>query len=137
MKNHSLIIDIRHQLPWHRRYMSNTTTALLWASWLLLWRPMMILLGIIGVQNHHIVHHLLMLFLTALEKGVIMLVVCALLLLLWNNFVPFKPFKRVAAKNTQDYAQHFALDTQHLQHCRQQKITVVHYDETGKITEID
>lgn len=137
MKNQSLIIDIRHQLPWHKRYMSNTGTALLWASWLLLWRPIMILMGVIGVQNHHIVHHLLMLFLTALEKGVIMLMVCALLLLLWNNFVPFKPNKRITVKNTQDYAQYFALNTQHLQQCRQQKITVVHYDETGKITEID
>ncbi|MGO3384714.1 MAG: poly-beta-1,6-N-acetyl-D-glucosamine biosynthesis protein PgaD, partial [Acinetobacter guillouiae] len=31
MKTNSLIIDVRKQLPWHRRYFSTTMTAMLWA----------------------------------------------------------------------------------------------------------
>ena len=39
MKSNNLIIDLRRQLPWHKRYVSTTTTAMMWAGWLLLWRP--------------------------------------------------------------------------------------------------
>ncbi len=31
MKVNSLIIDLRRQLPWHKRYFSTTTTAMMWA----------------------------------------------------------------------------------------------------------
>ena len=33
MKTESLIIDVRGQLPWHRRYFTTTMTAMLWAGW--------------------------------------------------------------------------------------------------------
>ncbi|MDU5864724.1 MAG: poly-beta-1,6-N-acetyl-D-glucosamine biosynthesis protein PgaD, partial [Acinetobacter sp.] len=39
MKTNSLIIDLRRQLPWHKRYVSTTSTAMMWGGWLLLWRP--------------------------------------------------------------------------------------------------
>ena len=39
MKAESLIIDLRKQLPWHRRYFSTTMTAMLWAFWVDGWRP--------------------------------------------------------------------------------------------------
>lgn len=136
MKTNALIIDLRRQLPWHRRYMSTTTTAVLWGVWLLLWRPMMMILGIIGVENHHWLHHITLLFLTALEKGMIMITLCALVLLLWNNLVPTKLSKRSPAKTDQDYARYFALDQQAIANTRTQKISTVYHDEHGKIISI-
>lgn len=137
MNNSPLIIDIRQQLPWHKRYLTVTMTALLWAVWLLLWRPIMLVLGFIGVQNHHLGHHLMMLFLTAVEKGIILLIVCALGLLLWNHFVPFKSFRHAVPKTDDDYARYFDLNVDQLQHNRQQKISTVHHDDMGKIIHID
>ncbi|KAA8735351.1 poly-beta-1,6-N-acetyl-D-glucosamine biosynthesis protein PgaD [Acinetobacter qingfengensis] len=137
MKQHALIIDVRDQLPWHRRYLSTTTTALLWVAWLLLWRPIMILLGFTDTHHHNVAYHLLLMFMTALEKGVMLLMICAVLLLLWNNFVPYKPKKKLQANTDMDYANHFGLVIQDLQQSRSQKISTVHHDEHGKIIKID
>src|SRR6185369_793902 len=37
----SLIIDLRHRLCWHRRLLSDASTALLWSGWLWLWLPLL------------------------------------------------------------------------------------------------
>lgn len=51
MKNNSLIIDLRSQLPAHTRYASGTSTAVMRAVWLLLWRPFIILAGLMSLQT--------------------------------------------------------------------------------------
>ena len=51
MKANSLIIDVRRQLPWHKRYFSTTTTAMMWAGWLLLWRPFILVWVLIELQK--------------------------------------------------------------------------------------
>ena len=58
MKNNSLIIDVRRLLPWHKRYASNTSTAMMWAVWLLLWRPLLIVTGVVSLQKQHVIHKL-------------------------------------------------------------------------------
>ena len=69
MTKSSLIIDLRRQLPWHKRYVSHTTTAMLWAGWIFLWRPLMIVVGFIGVQNPYLFNHFIEVFTKALENG--------------------------------------------------------------------
>ena len=131
------IIDHRNELPWHQRYASTTSTALLWGIWILLWRPVMIILGFIGVKNPHIVEHILGLFLSAIEKGILFLLLAALILLLWNNFVPYKSFKRGEAKTIHDYANYFGFDAAQLKRAREQQIVTIHHDDAGHIVEIE
>lgn len=137
MKSNPLIIDLRHYLPWHKRYASNTSTAMLWVVWLLLWRPLLIVLGIVSLQKQHVVHQLFSAFGMGIEHGISALLACAVALLLWSNFVPAKTIKHSAAKSLSDYGQHFELPVQDIEQVRQQKISVVHYDDHGKMIRIE
>ena len=115
MKTNSLIIDLRRQLPWHKRYASTTSTAMMWAVWLLLWRP----LGI--------------------EHGITALIACAICLLLWSHVLPEHRVggNALKAKQTDDYARYFDLPEHEIEQGRSQKITVVHHDELGKIVRVE
>ena len=136
MKTESLIIDVRGQLPWHRRYFTTTLTAMLWACWLFLWRPLVLLMGYISVQKPHLVHYFFSTFAQVLENGFFALIACAVSLWLWSNFVPAKTKKEVETQSTAKYADYFNLDTDALIQARQQKITTVHHDATGRMTKI-
>ena len=46
MKTNSLIIDLRRQLPWHKRYASTTSTAMMWAAWVVVVASIRVYLGI-------------------------------------------------------------------------------------------
>ncbi|WP_180174818.1 poly-beta-1,6-N-acetyl-D-glucosamine biosynthesis protein PgaD [Acinetobacter sp. YH01022] len=137
MKNNPLIIDLHHCLPWHKRYASHTSTAMMWAVWLLLWRPLLIVLGIVSLQKQHVLHQLFSAFGLGIEHGVSALLACAVGLLLWANFVPAKTVKTSSAKNIADYGQHFGLAVEEIEQGRQQKVSVVHHDEHGKIIHIE
>ena len=137
MKNETLIIDARKQLPWHRRYFTNTLTAMLWACWLLLWRPVVILVGYLSLEKPQLLHFFWEAFAKALESGFFALLVCAVLLWLWSNFVPSKTVVDAEAKSIVEYGGYFKLNVDALQQVRQQKIVTVHHDAEGRITYID
>jgi poly-beta-1,6-N-acetyl-D-glucosamine biosynthesis protein PgaD len=93
MKANSLIIDVRRQLPWHKRYFSTTTTAMMWAGWLLLWRPFILVWVLVELQKTHIAQRLMAAFSQGLEHGVTALFMCAIALLLWG-LLPSKEFMK-------------------------------------------
>lgn len=136
MKSNSLIIDLRSQMPWHKRYMSTTTTAMLWAVWLLLWRPVIIIVGILGVQKPHIVHQFLQVFAHVIENGFTALIACAISLWLWSNFVSSKSVKPTQNKSLEDYAQYFELSPSQLQQSRHDQVLTVYHNAEGKIVRI-
>ena len=136
MKNNALIIDLRSQMPWHKRYVSNTTTAMLWAVWLLLWRPVMIIVGILGVQKPQIVQQFVQMFTHVLENGFTALIACAISLWLWSNFVSSKSVKPTQNKTLDDYAQYFELSPSQLQQARQDQVLTVYHNAEGKIVAI-
>lgn len=137
MKTVSLIIDLRDRLPWHRRYMSNTTTAILWGCWLLLWRPFVLIAGYIALEKPHLIHYFFLAFAKVIENGFTALLACAISLWLWSNFIPSKTRQQAEAKSLNEYADEFGLETQQLNLLRQQKISTVHHDMHGRITHID
>ncbi len=136
MKHNSLIIDLRSQMPWHKRYVSNTTTAMLWAVWLLLWRPLMIIVGILGVQKPHIVQQFVQMFAHVLENGFTALIACAISLWLWSNFVSSKSIKLTKTKSLEDYAAYFELSPSQLTQVRHDQVLTVHHNAEGKIVQI-
>ena len=136
MKTQSLIIDVREQLPWHKRYMSTTTTAMLWACWLFLWRPFVLVMSFIVIQKPHLLHHFFTTFGHVLENGFTALIACAVSLWLWSNFVPSKTKREAEDKSIEEYAHHFGLNTEHLLQARSQKISTVYHDADGHITDI-
>lgn len=137
MKTETLIIDVRDQLPWHRRYLSNTTTAMLWGFWLFLWRPLVILIGYISVQKPHLIEHFFGTLAHVLENGFTALLACAVSLWLWSHFIPSKTKAQAKDKSTEEYARSFNLDIQALKMSRLQKVVTVHHDANGRITHID
>ena len=137
MKNNNLIIDLRRQLPWHKRYASNTSTAMMWAVWLLLWRPVVIIAGLISLQRHHVIQHAFNSLSIGVEHGLIALVACAVALVIWTKFMPAKTVKLTQTKTLTDYVHHFNLPVQEVEQGRQKKISIVHHDENGKIIHIE
>ena len=138
MKANSLIIDLRRQLPWHKRYASTTTTAMMWAGWLLLWRPFILVWVLVEIKKTYLAQRLVEAFGDGIEQGVTALVLCAVALLLWG-FLPAKRVHKthVVEKSLPDYARYFELSEQEIQLGRQNKVTTVHHDENGKIIRVE
>ena len=137
MKSNNLIIDLRRQLPWHKRYVSTTTTAMMWAGWLLLWRPLLLVWLLVELQKTHLVHRVFSAMSVGVEHGITSLIVCCIALLLWSNFIPAKSVKKTKQKEIDDYARYFELTQHEIQQGRAQKVAVIHHDETGRITHIE
>ena len=138
MKTNSLIIDLRRQLPW-QRYASTTSTAMMWAVWLLLWRPFVLIWVLAELQKTHLVHRLFSAFGLGIEHGITALIACAICLLLWSHVLPEHRVggNALKAKQTDDYARYFDLPEHEIEQGRSQKITVVHHDELGKIVRVE
>lgn len=138
MNIQSVIIDIRHQLPWQKRYLTTTSTFMLWGGWLLLWQPLMISLGVL--DHHHnsdLVDQILRVFFGVLENGFIAILACALMLWLWSNFIPAKSVKYAQVKGIKDYAAHFELPADQIHCSRTKKVVTVHHNESGQIVKIE
>lgn len=136
MKTQTLIIDMRNQLPWHKRYLSNTSTAMLWGFWLFLWRPLVILISFIAIQKPHLIKYFFGTLAHVLENGLTALLACAVSLWLWSHFIPSKTKAQAKDKSIEEYARSFNLDTHELKMSRLQKVATVHHDANGRITHI-
>jgi poly-beta-1,6-N-acetyl-D-glucosamine biosynthesis protein PgaD len=137
---HDLVIDLRQHLPWHKRYVSNTTTALMWGAWLMLLRPFLLVWILIQLQKSAAVHHLLNALSLSLEYGGLELLLCSVGLLLWNRFMPLATAKKPDLEPplaSQHYADYFALATQQIELSRNSKITVVHHNQQGQIVDLE
>lgn len=137
METKLVIIDIRHQIPWQKRYLSNMGTLLLWGFWILLWQPIAIALGLIEVQHQLFVDQVLDAFFTVVEHGLMSIVILAVVLWLWTHCIPSESIKNHQAKSMQDYAEHYQMDVQSIHRTRQQKIVTVYHDESGKIKRVE
>ena len=138
MNIQSVIIDIRHQLPWQKRYLTTTSTLMLWGAWLLLWQPLMISLGLLEHHhNHYLIDQVLQVFWHVLENGFIAILACALMLWLWSNFIPAKSVKYTQVKGIQDYAAHFELAAEQIHVSRTKQVVTVYHNASGQIVHIE
>lgn len=137
MKTESVIIDIRHQIPWQKRYLSNTGTLLLWGFWILLWQPIAMALGWVEVRQQRLVDQVIVTFFSVVEHGLIMIVLSAFFLWIWSHCIPSKSMKMLPNHTVQDYARHYQIEVQSIDHARQQKVVTVYHDESGKIQRIE
>lgn len=140
MKNaKSLIIDVRSQLHWQHRMLSDLSTALLWGVWFYLWRP---IAGVIAWLHHWSMvvrpgSTKVMLSSAVSLEGLVAVFGAAGTLMLWS-LLPKRGVSRKPVVNTvEDVAKHFELPVQHLERAQQAGICVVHHDEQGRIVRID
>jgi poly-beta-1,6-N-acetyl-D-glucosamine biosynthesis protein PgaD len=139
--NDGLIINARHNLSWYVRLGSDATTAMMWAGWLYLWRPLMqmlILLNTWGASFRITATKVLSNTPTlTLEGSLIALLGTSSTLLLWS-LLPSKKLKTAHQVSTlRDYARHFDLPEQQIRAGRNTSVCVVHHDAQGKITHIE
>ncbi len=121
MKN-PLIINARHQLRWHQRFVSDASTLLLWSVWLWLCRPV--------VFPWHAGA------MVSLEGAMLALVGTGALLMIWNRLAS-QPAVRPRLQAKPDFASHFALDARLISDARDSAVCVVHHDEQGRIVSIE
>jgi poly-beta-1,6-N-acetyl-D-glucosamine biosynthesis protein PgaD len=135
----SLIINVRGELRWHRRLVSDVTTLALWAAWLWLCRP---LFGAVAtlcgsrVGSHYATGSYAMSCTPAtIEFSAMLLAGTSVILLLWNQ-VTARQALRPRLTALPDYAGHFGLSAQDILRSRECSVCVVHHDESGRIVRI-
>ena len=134
--NNSLIINIRQQLEWHQRLISDSSTALMWAMWLYLWRPIIAISGAHAVNHHPTLFGFVADISPAMLSSIIAVVIFgAVGLLLWAR-LPSTRIKPMAHKTLTDYARHFQLSKQEIIAGREAQICTVHHDAHGRIIAI-
>ena len=138
----SLIINVRRELHWHRRMVSDVTTLALWAAWLWLCRP---LFGAVATLcgSRAGMHYAgpgsgyaaLSCTPASIEFSAMVLAGTSVILLLWKQLTSRQALRpRLAA--LPDYASHFGLSHQDVQRSRACSVCVVHHDEHGRIVQI-
>ncbi len=134
--NNSLIINIRQQLDWQQRFFSDSSTALAWAMWLYLWRPLVVITGVHAVNTHPTLFHFASGISPAMLGSIIAVVIFgAVGLLLWAR-LPSNRIKPMAHKTLTDYARYFELSKQEIIAGREANVCTVYHDAQGKIVAI-
>ena len=94
--------------------------------------------GLAILQKTHIAQRLMAAFSDGIERGVVALFMCAIALLLWGLLPAKRVHKKHAIEKTlPEYARYFELSEQEIQTGRQQKVSIVHHDENGKIIRVE
>ncbi|MBC7751476.1 MAG: poly-beta-1,6-N-acetyl-D-glucosamine biosynthesis protein PgaD [Candidatus Saccharibacteria bacterium] len=131
--NNPLIINIRKQMDWQQRLFSDSSTALMWAMWLYLWRPMVVITGVHAVNTHPVLFHFVTKISPAMMSSIIAVVIFgAVGLLLWAR-LPSNRIRPMAHKTLTDYARHFQLSKQDIIAAREAQICTVDHDRHGRI----
>ncbi|MEO6698790.1 MAG: poly-beta-1,6-N-acetyl-D-glucosamine biosynthesis protein PgaD [Paraperlucidibaca sp.] len=137
--NNSLIIDLRRQLHWHQRVLSDTFTALLWGVWFYLWRP---IAGLIGwLHNWSVMFRptsTKFLYTGTLSlEGLVSVAGAAGLLMLWSLLPKRKVSVQPTAHTLQASASYFGLSQESIEQGQAARICVVHHDAYGRIERIE
>ena len=133
MKHDNLIIDISSKREPIQRFITSSSTTIIWGVWFWLCR--------LPLVAHDIFYGLLHLriFIFAvpdvIEDPMKALLSTTSMLLLWQQ-LPFSPPKREPLNNT-ECAKHFGIDEEHLDSVKNKQICTVHHDDDGKITRIE
>jgi len=137
--NKSLIIDLRSQLHWHQRMLSDVSTAVLWGVWFSLWRPIAGLIAWLHNWTMLVRPGSTKLMLTGVisVEGLMAVFGAAGTLMLWS-LLPKRGIARQPRVNTvSDTAAYFALPVEHIEQGQQASICRVHHDECGRIVRIE
>jgi poly-beta-1,6-N-acetyl-D-glucosamine biosynthesis protein PgaD len=128
-----VIINVRRQLPWRQRLISDASTAGLWAGFLWLCRPVA---GIFAPTRFVDAHLVSAGAPFAAERMVLALLVVTAGLLLWRKLADRRKAP-AAADVSPNYAGHFGLNDLQLHRGRSSQVCVVHHDADGRIVGID
>lgn len=137
--NNSLIIDVRSQLRWHQRMLSDTFTALLWGVWFYLWRPIAGLIAWLhswGIMLRPASAKFLYTGTLSLESF-ISVAGAAGLLMLWSLLPKREVSVQPTAHTVQASANYFGIPVESIEQGQAACICVVHHDAFGRIERIE
>lgn len=137
--NKSLIIDLRSQLQWHQRMLTDVFTALLWGVWFYLWRP---IAGLIAwLHNWSVMMRpasTKFLFTGALSlEGLMTVFGAAGTLMLWSLLPKRGVAKQPVVNTLNDAAAYFGLPVASIEQGQAASTCVVHHDDCGRIVRIE
>jgi poly-beta-1,6-N-acetyl-D-glucosamine biosynthesis protein PgaD len=136
-----LIINARRQIGWHRRLLSDVSTAGLWIGWIYLWLPVFRKLH--QVTRHHlgletdVIDVLEAVAPISIHHSVEALLGTSALLLLWTLLPRRQVTQSHAVEAIEDYARYFGLAVQEIEGGRDSRICVVTHDDNGDIVRVE
>lgn len=136
----SFIIDARHRLRWHQRFVSEASTTMMWGAWLKLWGPVLssfAWLAQLGVRSPSAA----VLIGSAAPTGNLEYTIVALAgasgtLLMWKE-LPSTVAPAQDPLTVRDYARRFELPEDAILAGRNAAVCVVHHDDAGRIVRIE
>jgi poly-beta-1,6-N-acetyl-D-glucosamine biosynthesis protein PgaD len=135
------IIDARRLLPWHRRALSDASTAILWSAWLWLWKPLLVASAVAHLGPRAApaltptVGKVLALgSADALQHSVVALLGASGTLFAWNRLPSRRP-RGGATARAADLGP--AAPEHELRAAREASIFVVHHDAHGRIVRVE
>ena len=136
-----MIINVRGDLGWRRRLLSDVVTAAMWTFWILLWLPVFRKLAKVIALHLGVAPAMTQVFdaITpiSLVYSSIALVGTSALLLLWTLLPTRRLTHAHGVQSLEDYAEYFDLDEDAIVAGRNSNICVVSHDEHGNIVAIE
>lgn len=136
----SLIINARSRLSWHQRFVSDASTAFMWAFWIKLWLPVLRAMLRVPFLDALARKSLRLLLVQgsaqSVEHYALALVGASGSLLVWSRLPAFK-VATPELTTPQDCAAHFGLPLAELLAGREASVCVVHHDESGRILRLE
>ncbi len=141
MKKRTLIINKRHEMPFSKKIGWDVVTVLLWAGWIYLWKPLIIVFYNIMTLDADVdeISHVIFDEISAVtvEHAIIMLVATPsiLFILSWLNR-HVAPSEHIIYK-FDEYAKYFQVDSAKLRESIDSQLITIHHDDNGHIATIE
>jgi biofilm PGA synthesis protein PgaD len=141
MKKRTLIINKRNEMPFAKKIGWDIVTVLLWAGWIYLWKPLLIVFYKIVTLDAEVDEISNVIFdeisAVTVEHAIIMLVATPtiLFILSWLN-------RHVAPSvhfiyKFDEYAKYFQVDSAKLRDSIDAQLITIHHDNSGRIVDIE
>jgi poly-beta-1,6-N-acetyl-D-glucosamine biosynthesis protein PgaD len=141
MKKRTLIINKRNEMPFAKKIGWDIVTVLLWAGWIYLWKPLLIVFYKIVTLDAEVDEISNVIFdeisAVTVEHAIIMLVATPtiLFILSWLN-------RHVAPSvhfiyKFDEYAKYFQVDSAKLRDATDAQLITIHHDNSGRIVDIE
>ncbi|MFA5460476.1 MAG: poly-beta-1,6-N-acetyl-D-glucosamine biosynthesis protein PgaD [Sulfurimonas sp.] len=141
MKKRTLIINKRNEMPFAKKIGWDIVTVLLWAGWIYLWKPLLIVFYKIVTLDAEVDEISNVIFdeisAVTVEHAIIMLVATptVLFILSWLN-------RHVAPSvhfiyKFDEYAKYFQVDSAKLRDATDAQLITIHHDNSGRIVDIE
>lgn len=138
------VINVRKQLGWRKRFLSNASTALMWSLFIYMWRPVLHMVIWFGGLNAWMQFLQYVGLIDSPGERISLIgdilpsvFAASLFLMLWSRLPAVHTDAKAHPLDDADYARHFGIADASLATLRDTRISVVQHDDQGRIVGFD